>query len=86
MFWVVTLCSDGLIIIIVIKFLSESLKGRAHIKDKGIDERIILEWILGNRVGSCAMDSSGSGYGPVAGCREHGNVPLGSIKGGKFLD
>jgi len=27
-----------------------------------------------------------SGQGPVAGCREHGNEPLGSIKGRGFLD
>jgi hypothetical protein len=32
------------------------------------------------------MDSSGSGQGPVAGWCEHGNEPLGSIKGGDFLD
>jgi hypothetical protein len=27
----------------------------------------------------------GSGQGPVAGCYEHGNKPLGSIKCGEFL-
>jgi len=29
------------------KFLSENLKGRDHSEDLGIDEKIILEWILG---------------------------------------
>jgi hypothetical protein len=32
------------------------------------------------------MDSSGSGQGPVAGSREHGNEPLGSVKGAEFLN
>jgi hypothetical protein len=27
------------------------------------------------------MNASGSGYGPVAGCSEHGNEPSGSMKG-----
>jgi hypothetical protein len=31
------------------------------------------------------LDVSGSGLGPVAGCCEHGNEPLGSIKVGEFL-
>jgi len=36
--------------------------------------------------GSCGLDASGSGYGPVEGCCEHGNEPSGSIKGVEFLD
>jgi len=28
------------------------------------------------------LDASGSGYGPMTGCCEHGNKPPGSIKGG----
>jgi len=31
------------------------------------------------------MDSSGSGYGPVAGASEHGNEIVGSIRGGNVL-
>jgi hypothetical protein len=31
------------------------------------------------------MDSTGSGYGPVAGSCGHGNEPSCSIKGGEFL-
>jgi hypothetical protein len=37
-------------------------------------------------VGSCGLDSSGSGWGPMAGSCEHGNERSGSIKGGEFLD
>jgi hypothetical protein len=33
-------------------------------------------------MGECGLDSSGSGYGPVAGSCENGNEPWGSIKGG----
>jgi hypothetical protein len=29
------------------KFWSENLKGRDHSEDLSVDERIILEWILG---------------------------------------
>jgi len=32
------------------------------------------------------VDSSGSGYGPVVGCCEHGNEPSRSMKGGNFLN
>jgi hypothetical protein len=38
-----------------------------------------------NRVQRCGLDSSGSGYGPVAGSCEHGNEHSGSTKGGYFL-
>jgi hypothetical protein len=37
-------------------------------------------------VGSCGLDASGSGKEPVTGCCGHCNEPLGSIKGGEFLD
>jgi hypothetical protein len=37
-------------------------------------------------VGSCGLDSSGSGYGPVAGPCEHGNEPSGSIKREELLE
>jgi hypothetical protein len=32
------------------KFKSENLKGRDHLGDLGVDERIILEWVLKNWV------------------------------------
>jgi len=37
-------------------------------------------------VGRCGMDVFGSGWGLVAGCWEHGNEPLGSVKGGELLN
>jgi hypothetical protein len=37
-------------------------------------------------MGWCGLDSSGLGYGQVAGSCEHGDEPSGSIKGGEFLD
>jgi hypothetical protein len=37
-------------------------------------------------VGRCELEAFGSGYGPVAGCSEHGNEPSVSIKGAEFLD
>jgi hypothetical protein len=39
-----------------------------------------------NRMGRCGLGSSGSGYGPVAGCCAHLNAPSGSIKGGVCVD
>jgi len=36
-------------------------------------------------VGACGLDSSGSGYGPMAGPCKHGNEPSGSIKAKNFL-
>jgi hypothetical protein len=41
------------------KFWSENPKGRDHSKELGLDGKTILEWILGKRVGSCGLDSSG---------------------------
>jgi hypothetical protein len=37
-------------------------------------------------VGSCGLDSCGSGYRPVVGFCEHSKEPSGSIKGRKFID
>jgi hypothetical protein len=37
-------------------------------------------------MGSCILDSSGSGQGPFAGSCEHGNEPSVSIKCGEFFD
>jgi hypothetical protein len=42
-------------------FLWENLKGREHSEDLGQYEKLILEWILGKRVGGCGQDISGSG-------------------------
>jgi hypothetical protein len=45
----------------------ENLKGRDHSEDFGVDGRIILKWILGNRVWECGLYSSAPLYGPMAG-------------------
>jgi hypothetical protein len=37
-------------------------------------------------VGSCGLDSSGKGQGPVAGFCEHGTERSGSIDGERFID
>jgi hypothetical protein len=37
-------------------------------------------------VGSCGLDSSGSGQGPMVASCEYGNEPSGSIKGREFLN
>jgi len=37
-------------------------------------------------VGSCGLDASGSGQGPVVGCCEHDNELSGPLTGVKFLD
>jgi hypothetical protein len=37
-------------------------------------------------VGSCGLDTSVSGQGPMAGSCEHGNEHWGSITGGEFFD
>jgi hypothetical protein len=36
-------------------------------------------------VGTCGLDSSGSGEGLVAGCCEYGNETPGSTKGGEIF-
>jgi hypothetical protein len=68
------------------KSWSEQLQGTTHSGDRGMDGRTILQWILGNSVGRCRLDASGSGQGPVADCCEHDNEPSCSIKGGDFFD
>jgi len=40
----------------------------------GINGRIIWKLFLRTRIMWCELDSSGSGYGPVASCCEHGNM------------
>jgi hypothetical protein len=67
-------------------FWLESLKGREHVEDLGVDESIILGWIFEKLGGSCGLSASGSGQKQVASYCEHDNEPSGSIKGGEFLD
>jgi hypothetical protein len=46
--------------------------------------RIILEWIMRNRVGNCGLDLSGTGQEPVMTSREKGNETSGFIYFGEF--
>jgi hypothetical protein len=66
------------------KYWLESLKGRDHSEDQGVDVRI-LRRILGKPGWWCGLDLSGSGEEPVAGSCKHGNEPSVCIQGGKFL-
>jgi hypothetical protein len=63
------------------KFWSEDQEEQDHLEDLGIDEKIIL----GNRVERCGLYACGSGWEPIAGSCEHGNVSLGSIRVRKCL-
>jgi hypothetical protein len=63
------------------KFSLGSLKGRDHSEDLGVDGRIILKLILGNRVEECVLEQ-----GPEAGSFEYGNENLGFIRGREFWD
>jgi hypothetical protein len=62
-------------------FWLENLKERDYSEDLGVDERIILEWILKIRVGRCQLDASGSRYGPLADSCDNDNIPSSFIKG-----
>jgi hypothetical protein len=42
-------------------FGRKNLNERDHLEDLSVDGKIILEWILGNRVERCGMAASGSG-------------------------
>jgi hypothetical protein len=44
-----------------IQFWLGNLKGRDHYDDLGVDGKIISEWILGKKGGSCGLDASSSG-------------------------
>jgi hypothetical protein len=39
----------------------QNLKGRNHEEDLGVDGIMILEWILGNRLGKCGVNAYGLG-------------------------
>jgi hypothetical protein len=63
------------------EFWYENLKSIFHLEDV----RIILKWIL-NRMQWFRLDSSGTGWGYVAGCWEDGSEPSGSVNFWKFPD
>jgi hypothetical protein len=67
-------------------FCSRNLKGRNLLGDLSIDGGIYSNESYGNRVGTCGLDTSGSGHGLVAGSCEHGNEPSGPVQSWEFLD
>jgi hypothetical protein len=59
------------------RFWCEIPKERDHLKDQGVGGKMGSERILGILDWGCGLDSTGSGQGPVAGCCECGDEPLG---------
>jgi hypothetical protein len=53
-----------------------NLRERDHLEDLGIDEKIILKWILKTRLGGRGLGQSNLRQGQVADCCEHGNGPI----------
>jgi hypothetical protein len=68
----------GLVLCNSVWFWWESPKERDHSEDQGVGGRMGSEWIFGDWLGVCGLDSTGSGQGPVAGCCECGDEPSGS--------
>jgi hypothetical protein len=61
-------------------FWWKSPKERNDLEDQGVDGRMGSKWTFGRLVwvGGCGVGSPGSGQGPLAGCCECGDEPLGS--------
>jgi hypothetical protein len=57
-----------------------------HLKDPGVDGRIILKWIFEKLDVANGLGRSGSGQGQETGSCECGDEPSGSIKCGGFLE
>jgi hypothetical protein len=68
------------------KFWWEILRERYYLEGLGIDDRIIVENILIQRMVECEMDSYDSGLGSVVDSCEHGNELLSSIKFWLFIN
>jgi hypothetical protein len=60
------------------RFWWESLKERVRSEDQGVGGKMGSEWIFWDWLGVCGLVLTSSGQGPVAGCCECGDEPLGS--------
>jgi hypothetical protein len=68
------------------KFWLESLKGRDHSEDLGVNERTTLKCILGKYVERVWIEFIWLSTGIGGGSYEFGNKYSGSIKDEEFLD
>jgi hypothetical protein len=61
---------------------SQGLRGGYHAEGLDVDGGggMVLECILGNCGWGCGLGVSGSGWGPVAGSRRHGDEPSDSME------
>jgi hypothetical protein len=57
-----------------------------HLKDPGVDGRIVLKRIFGRLDAVHKLDRSGSGQGQVAGCCKYGDKPSCFIICGEILE
>jgi hypothetical protein len=64
----------------------ESLKGRDHSENQGIDGRIIFKWILRKQGAKEWTGFIWLMIGTGGDCCKHGNEPSGITKYGEFLD
>jgi hypothetical protein len=62
------------------------MKGRDHSDNLGADGKIMFNWDLGKWVGTCGLNASGSGQGPVTDSCECNNKPSSSRTDEEFLD
>jgi len=67
-------------------FWCGNLKERDHLKNPGVDGRIILRWIFRNLEGRFMDWIDVTRDRQVAGCCKRGNETSGSIKSREFLD
>jgi len=51
--------------------LIENLKKIYHLEKLAANMMIMIKWIITKRIGLCGLDSSVSGYRPVAGSCQH---------------
>jgi hypothetical protein len=66
---------------IAYSILMRKQRRKDHQEDADVGDRIILNWILANRMGWYGLDSSGSGQGPVEDILNSGAIKFWEILG-----